>query len=136
MIASCQFGCNGQVVFREPQFQKGTRLVQTEAKDHDHHYEYDYDEDDEETDRNIYKSSHYDEDEDRRRKGVESDPRLTGDFDFKNLERNTKYRLSVHEYNDLGRKCKYIGEFYNPRDLKYAPGVKTFKTDCDGKFVK
>lgn len=81
LIASCKFGSNGQVVFREPQFQEGTRLVQTQSHRHD--------DDCDETDRSIYKSDDFDEDEERRRKGVESDPRLTGEFDFKNLEKNT-----------------------------------------------
>lgn len=139
LIASCSFGCNGQVVFREPQYQDGNRLVQTKSEGHDHddHDDHHHEDDEEDVDENIYRSSDvYDEEDERRRKGVDADPRLTGDFDFKNLEKNTKYRLSVHEYNDLGKKCRYIGEFYNPRDLKFAPGVKTFKTDCDGKFTK
>ncbi len=78
----------------------------------------------------------YNEDEDRKKKGCANDPKLSGTFDLKNLEKNTKYRLSVHEYNDLGKKCKYVGTFFNPNDLRYAPGVKIFKTDGNGKYFK
>jgi hypothetical protein len=68
LVASCKFGSNGQVVFREPQFQQGTRLVET--KDH---YRKRYDDCDE-IDKNIYASEDYDEDNERRKKGVDSDP--------------------------------------------------------------
>ena len=100
----------------------------------DHH---DHEDEDEEIDVELDDDDElYNEDEDRKKKGCEKDPKISGKFDFKNLEKNTNYRLSIHEFNDLGKKCKYVGTFFNPNDLKFAPGVKTFKTDCDGKYSK
>jgi hypothetical protein len=63
-------------------------------------------------------------------------PTLEGEFYFENLKEHGNYILSINEFNDVGKKCKYVGGFYNPRDLKKAPGVKAFKTDEDGKFEK
>ena len=63
-------------------------------------------------------------------------PTLEGEFNFENLEEHGNYILSINEYNDVGKKCKYVGGFYNPRDLKKAPGVKAFKTDDHGNFEK
>lgn len=63
-------------------------------------------------------------------------PSVEGNFMFKNLEKNAMYILSVNEYNDLGKKCKLVGGFYNPRDLKDAPGVKKFIADRNGKYEK
>lgn len=63
-------------------------------------------------------------------------PSLEGEFYFENLEKNTKYVLSINEYNNVGNKCKHVGEFYNPNHLKNAPGIKVFETDKKGKFEK
>ena len=63
-------------------------------------------------------------------------PSVEGDFVLQNLEKNAKYILSINEYNDLGSKCKRVGGFYNPHDLKEAPGVKRFKADNKGKFER
>jgi hypothetical protein len=63
-------------------------------------------------------------------------PTLEGEFNFKRLEKEAKYVISINEFNDVGRKCKYVGGFFNPNNLKAAPGVKAFKTDCDGNFEK
>ena len=63
-------------------------------------------------------------------------PTLEGEFYFEHLVKNAKYVISVNEYNDVGNKCKYVGGFYNPQNLKAAPGVKAFKTDDHGNFEK
>ena len=134
LIAKCHFRNNGEVTFKEAENQYDRKvLAQTKQEDidwddeHDEDYEIDLDDDTEKA---------YNEDEDRKKKGCDKDPRISGKFEFKNLEKNTDYRLSVHEYNDLSKKCKYVGTFFNPRDLKYAPGVKVFKTDCNGNYNK
>jgi hypothetical protein len=110
LIATCNFGSNGLVTFREAERQEGVnrRLTQTCSRGN-------------ECDDDFNEDSFY-------------DPKLEGNFAMKNLDRDAEYILSIHEYNDLGRKCRYVGEFYNPRNFKHAPGVKKFKTDCDGKF--
>ncbi len=61
---------------------------------------------------------------------------LEGEFSFKGLDKNAKYVVSINEYNDLGHKCKNVGDLFNPKNLKTAPGVKTFKTDKKGGFEK
>ena len=128
LFAKCSLGSNGEVIFKEVEDSgKGRRLILSQGDDHD------YDDEDEELDDN---DELYCEDEDRKKKGCDTDPKISGRFDFKNLEKFTNYRLSIHEYNDLGKKCKYVGTFFNPNDLKFAPGVKSFKTDCDGKYSK
>ena len=63
-------------------------------------------------------------------------PTLEGEFNFKRLEKNARYVISINEFNDVGRKCKYVGGFFNPNNLKAAPGVKAFKADDCGKFEK
>jgi len=63
-------------------------------------------------------------------------PKLEGEFYFHGLEKDTKYVISVHEYNDISNKCQNIGGFYNPQHLKKAPGVKYFTTDKNGDFEK
>jgi len=77
--------------------------------------------------------------EDKRRpvkKEEEYFPTLEGEFVFEHLKEHGNYVLTINEYNDIGKKCKYVGGFYNPRNLKKAPGVKAFKADEDGKFEK
>ena len=63
-------------------------------------------------------------------------PTLEGEFYFENLDKNANYILSVNEFNDIGKKCKYVGGFFNPQNLKKAPGIKAFKADEDGNYEK